>query len=105
MVKILKFLMLEDIDVFSGSLIWSYFIKKVTGYQYDLDATGILDAGPDIICNVSFLTESWSEYLDNDKSQWALQTIIITLNKRFEDIHAVRYKKVEIFWNVSRKRL
>ena len=32
------------------------FYKKVTGYQYDLDTTGILDAGPDIICNVSFLT-------------------------------------------------
>ena len=27
--------------------------------------------------------------------------IIVTLNKRFEDIRAIRYKKPEIFWNIS----
>ena len=60
---------------------------------------------PDIICNISFLTESWSKYCSNDKLQRVLQTKIVTLNKRLEDIHVIRYKKVEIFPNVSRERL
>lgn len=80
-----------------------YFRTQVTDYQYDSDTTGILETGLDIIFNVSFLTGSWSKYLDSDKS--VLQTLIIALNKRFEDIHTIRYRKAEMFLDISTERL
>ena len=62
-------------------------------YSHDLDTMMILETGPDIICDIPFPTESWSKYLDNDKSQRVLQTIIIALNKRFENVYAIKCKK------------
>ena len=88
--------MLKDIEGFSGSLIWSISRAKVRGSHYDLDTMGILEIDPDVICNISFLIGSWSKYLDNDISQWVWQAIMITLNKRFEDILAIIHKKAEI---------
>ena len=48
------FLMLKDIKVFPGSLIRSYFTRKVTCYRHDLDTMWILGTGPDIIFYTSF---------------------------------------------------
>ena len=83
---------LKDINVFSRSLEWSYFTRKSYTPTIDSDTMGILETGPEI-CNISSLSESWSKYLDDDKSQRVLQIIIITLNKKFKDIHAIRQKK------------